>query len=115
MGDHSITHQLCAQSWREDLSNKVTITPGLFWREIWSEPDERGRFLITWKDGDPDSAFSIGRNGELLEDPEIIDTVIGIVRLWEAENPCLVSPPIRAITSLLPHASAPSDGEGGSE
>lgn len=88
MVNHSITHQLCAQSWREDLSNKVTITPGLFWREIGSEPDQRGRFLISWKDGEPDSAFLIDRNGELLENPETIDTVIGIVRLWEAENPC---------------------------
>lgn len=103
MGIPSITHQLVAADWSEDLTNAVTITPGLFWREIRSEPDERGRFLVSWKDGDPISAFVIGRNGDLLQAPEIMDTAIGIVRLWEAENLC------------RSHAPAATDGEGAGE
>ena len=110
MGIPSITHQLVAANWTEGQADAVGNGSGLFWRVIASEGGERGRFLVSWIGGAPETAFVIDRDGAPLLDPDILDTAAGIASLWEADNPCRSPAGCSAVNSV--HAPAASVGEG---
>ena len=86
MGNHTITHQLAASIWSEGPTGIVNSKPEYYWRVIQSEPDHRGRFMLSWIDGNPDTAFVIDREGVPRLEQDILDTATGIATLWEAEQ-----------------------------
>lgn len=83
---HTIAHQLAASTWSEGPTDIVASRPEYFWRVIQSEPHGHGRFMVSWIDGKPDTAFVIDRDGVPLLDQDTQDTAAGIATLWEADR-----------------------------